>query len=166
MDHEIGKEHQRFIDIHDLIEAMKFTNCFEVIVQRIPVIVKGSKGIRVFHNGYRLSIERTAILFEAMINLLSNQNEMIEQALVCFSQLSLEKESKLIFKRFISIHMNKWNSNQIVLVINCLLQLIDSKMDINLISILFSLFPKMQPQSYYSYLDEWKGLFDRKKCIF
>lgn len=36
---------QRFIDIHDLVKAMDYNDYMDVLLSKLPVIVKGSKGL-------------------------------------------------------------------------------------------------------------------------
>lgn len=45
LDNEIMEGKQRFIDIHDLVKAMDYNDYMDVLLSKLPVIVKGSKGL-------------------------------------------------------------------------------------------------------------------------
>lgn len=109
-------------------------------------------------------VESTNIVFDAIIKMLSTNLSLIERCLTCISQLILEKENKLIFKRFILSHIGDWSEKQTVLLVDCLFRLIESRMDMNLLSILFSLLPKIHFTSYAPFLQSWSSLFTSKPC--
>lgn len=95
--------------------------------------------------------------------MMSNNIALLEKGLKCISQLTLEKENKLIFKRFILNHSN-WSDTEKILIVDCLLQLVESRQDINLLSILFSLFPTLHFHTYTSYLTRWTKVLTSKPC--
>ena len=158
----ICEEKQKWIDLHDLLKAMQYLDYFTIIIQYLPRLVKGSKGIVTFVD---FIIECTSLAFDSLIKQMSTNVSLFDNGMQCISQFSLDKENKLILKRFISSHLSQFTNDQIVLAFDCLLSMIDSKLDINLLSLLFSLFSIIQFQSYSSYLEKWSIIFSSKKCI-